>query len=123
MGSHLARFPYHTFSKTIFHTFSIPNSKTLIPTFTFIFENFIHGTQCKSICKTVNSGKEQNLNKQIAELKISILLNTLCTFWSKSILFQDLENQFHNSILFQYHVGTLTLAPSPFGLVVILCSD
>jgi len=35
----------------------------------------------KNICKTVISGKEQNLNKQIAEfLEFPYFFNTLCAF-------------------------------------------
>jgi len=44
--------------------------------------------KCENICKTVISGKEQNLNKQMAEFGSSILL----CIWPNSILFQGLEN-------------------------------
>jgi len=54
------------------------------------FENFIHGTHCKSICRTVTSGKEQNLNKQMAEFRISMLfqyfMHILAKFNAFSIL-------------------------------------
>jgi len=40
-------------------------------------------------------------------LEFPYFFNTYCTFWQNSILFQGLENQFWNSILFQYRVGTL----------------
>jgi len=63
-----------------------------------------------NICKTVISAKEQDLNKQWLNFEFAYFFNTLCTFWPNSILFQGLENRFHNSILFQYfqyRVGTL----------------
>jgi len=50
----------HTFSKTIFHVFSIRN------------DNFIHQTQRKKTSAN-NNGKEQNPNKHMAEFGISIL--------------------------------------------------
>jgi len=66
----------------------------------------------KNICKTVISGKERNLKKQMAECGISILFNSLFTFCMilYSILFPGLVNRFHNSVVFQYSqylVGTL----------------
>ena len=65
----------------------------------------------KNICRTVISGEEQNLNKQVFEFIIFILFQYfICTFCPNSILFQGLQNRFHNSILLQYfpyHVGTL----------------
>jgi len=80
----------HTFAKNIFHTFSIPNLKTLIRSFSFIFRNFTHGTQYKKICKTVISDKEHNLKKQMAEFGISILFQyftyILAKFHTFSIL-------------------------------------
>jgi len=53
----------------------------------------------KNICKTFISSKEQNLNKTMAEFVISIVFQSLCTFWPNSILFQGLQNRFYNSIL------------------------
>jgi len=65
----------------------------------------------QKISAEVISAEEQNFNKQMAEFTISIPFQYfLCTFWPNSILFQDLENRFHNSILFQYCVGTLLMA-------------
>jgi len=62
----------------------------------------------KNICKTVISGKEQNLNKQIAEFEISILFQHFLYIFAKfQYFFEVLEN---NSVLFQYlqyRVGTL----------------
>jgi len=64
----------HTFSKSIFHTF-----KTKIKHFNTI--TYLHFSKilfmehnAENICATVNSGKEQNLNKQMVEFRISILL-------------------------------------------------
>jgi len=53
----------------------------------------------KIISKTVIGNKKQNLDKQMVEFVTSILFNTLCTFWSNSILFHGLDNEFHNSTL------------------------
>ena len=48
--------------------------------------------------------------KFLFHLEYPYFFNTLCTFWPNSILFQGLENQFWNSILFQqYRVGALTI--------------
>jgi len=55
-------------------------------------------------------GEEQNLYKQMVEFRIFILFEYFMTFLPNSILFQGLENRFHNSIplqYFQYRVGTL----------------
>jgi len=41
---------------------------------TSFFQNLIHGTQGKNVCKTVISGKEQNLNIQTGDFGISMLL-------------------------------------------------
>jgi len=60
----------------------------------------------ESICRTILSDEEQKMNTQIVEEMVSIFLILYA-----HILFQCLENRFHNSILFQcfqYRVGTLT---------------
>ena len=41
---------------------------------TSFFQNLIHGTQGKNVCKTVIRGKEQNLNIQTGDFGISMLL-------------------------------------------------
>jgi len=45
----------------------------------------------KDICKTVISREEENLNKQMTELKIYLFFQYFITFWSNWILFQGLE--------------------------------
>jgi len=53
----------------------------------------------KAICKTVVSGKEKiGINKWL-NLEFPYLFSTLCMFSANLILFQGLENRFHNSIL------------------------
>jgi len=52
-----------------------------------------------NICKTVISGKEQNLNKKWLNLEFPYVFSTFFTFGPNSILFQGLENRFHDSIL------------------------
>jgi len=63
----------HTSSKTISHTFSILSEKTLMHHSSSFSENFIQGTQCKTIWKAVISDEEQNMNKQMSKCGISIL--------------------------------------------------
>jgi len=46
----------------------------------------------------------------VFHLKFPYFFNTSCSFWSNSILFHGLENQFWNSILFQYRMGTLLMS-------------
>jgi len=60
------------FQKTFPYFFNT-KLKTSVPSFGSFLENFTHGTQCKNICRTVISGKVKNLNKQMVELRISIL--------------------------------------------------
>jgi len=40
-------------------------------------ENFIDGTQCKELLQNCHSGNEENLNKQTAKFRISILFQYL----------------------------------------------
>jgi len=56
----------------------------------------------KNICRTIISSKEQNLNEQMVEFRISILFQYFMNILAKFNTFQGLENQFHNSIFFQY---------------------
>jgi len=58
------------------------------------------------VCKTVISGKEQNLLKKWMNLEFPYFFNTISTFRQNSVVFQGLENRFHNSILFQYRTET-----------------
>jgi len=46
----------------------------------------------KIICRNVISGKEQNLNKEMAEFGISLLFQ-YSRFWPNSTLFRGLENR------------------------------
>jgi len=56
----------------------------------------------RNICRTVISGKEQNVDTQMDEFRISILFEYFMNILPNSILFLGLTNRFHNSILFQY---------------------
>jgi len=58
-----------------------------------------------SICKTVISGKEQNLNKRL-NLEFPYFSNTLCTFWKIQYFFKVLKYDFTIQH-FQFRVGTL----------------
>jgi len=60
--------PFSILFQDLFNT----KLKSLIPSFTVaqFFENLIDGRQCKNICRTVISGKEQNVNKQMPEFGI-----------------------------------------------------
>ena len=53
-------------------------------------------------------------------LEFRYFFNNLYTFWPNSILFQGLENWFHNSILFQCRVGTLCQWPWKQGSHIFL---
>ena len=90
--------------------FSIPfeyifntNEKTLMPSLIFIFRKFYSwNTMQKTAAKLSSAVKNKIWKKQMDEFGIFILFQYFCTFWPNSILFQGLENRFHNSILFQY---------------------
>ena len=88
-------FPY------FFNTFSLPNWKSFIPLLTSFFNNFTHGTQCRTIINVI----EQYLNKHMAQFRISILFAFRPT--PNSILFQ----------YFQYRVGTLFIVRELIGLL------
>jgi len=55
----------------------------------------------KNICRTVTSGKEQNLDKQMDKLGICFQHFIYSIFWPNSTHIQDLENRFYNSILYE----------------------
>jgi len=90
----------HTFSKTIFHTFSILNEKN------FATITYLHF--CKTVFMEYNKKSSAKLSSAVKN-KIWIdkwlywefmhLFHILCTFWPNLILFQGLKNLFHNSIL------------------------
>ena len=90
----------HTFSKTIFHTFSIPNEKTLLPSLIFIFLNFIHGAQCKKYLRNCHRRKMQNSNKRIAKFEISILFHYCMCILAKFSTFSRSWKRFWKSMLF-----------------------
>jgi len=103
----------HIFSKTIFHTFSIPNEKTSMPSLVFIFSKFCSwNAMQKTPAKLSSVAKNKIWINKWLNLEFLYFLNTSCTCWPNSILFQGLENQFHNSILFWYfqcRMGTLQM--------------
>ena len=53
---------------------------------------------------------ESWINKSL-DVEFSYFFDTSWTFWPNSILFQGLENRFHDWILFQCRVGTLLTYP------------
>jgi len=72
-------------------------------TYLHFLQNFIHGKQCKKTSAKLSSAVKKKIGINIwLNLEFPYILNTLCTFWSNSILFQGLENRFNNSIFFQY---------------------
>jgi len=77
------------------------------------FKNFTRGTQETSAEMSSAVKKKILINKWL-NLEFPYFFNTLCAFWPNSILFQGLENRFHNSILFQYRVETLPRFPHIF---------
>ena len=100
----------HTFSKTIFHTFSIPNEKTLLPSLIFIFFNFIHGAQCKIYLRNCHRRKMQNSNKRIAKFEISILFHYCMCILAKFSTFSRSWKpilKINAFSYFQNRVGTL----------------
>ena len=98
----------HTVSTTIFHTFSMRNEKTLTPSLIFIYPKFYSWNKMQKNFANLSSAVTNKIwiNKWL-NLEFPYFFNTLCTFWSNSILFQGFQNGFDNSILFQYRVGTL----------------
>ena len=98
----LARVPAHfqkSFSTFVQCFLSIKWSNTI--TYLHFFNILCVEHNAKNICRTVIGGKEQNLDKQMAKLGISILFQHFIysIFWPNSTHLQDLENRFHNSIL------------------------
>jgi len=64
----------------------------------------------KTSAELSSAVKKKNWIKKWLDLGFPDFCNTLCTFWPSWILFQGLENWFHNLILFryfQYRVATL----------------
>jgi len=91
--------------KAIFKTWcSTTQKKTKIVTSLHFFKILFIENKAKNNCKTVISGKEQNLNKKWLNLEFPFFFNNLVTFWPNSILFKVLK--FNNSIL-SNRVGTL----------------
>jgi len=97
-GSHVLKLFFHI----IWYLFNTKLKNFHTITYLHFSKNLLMEHNAKIICKTVVSGKEQNLNEQMAEFVISILFQYFCTFWPNWTLIQGLEKRFHNSILFQY---------------------
>ena len=57
------------------------------PLFTFIFQKFYWWNTMQKTCRTAISGKEQNLNKQMAEFGISKLFHYFMNILAKFITF------------------------------------
>ena len=102
------RVPTH-FQKTFSISF-YTKLKTLLVSFSLFFENFTQGTRCKKHLRTVVSGEEQNLNKQMAEFRIAILfqyfmyllakLNTFSRSWKAISQFSTAWEPWINNLSF-----------------------
>ena len=82
----------HAFSKTVLHAFSIPLQYQMKKN-NFNTINYVHFTKklfmehnAKNNCKTVISGIEKNLNKQMTELGIANLLQYCIQFFLRKML-------------------------------------
>ena len=82
--------------------------KNLTPSLMSIFPKFYSWNTMQTRFANLSSAVKNKIwiNKWL-NLVFPYFFNTLCTFWPNSILFQGLQKRFHNSIRFQYCVGTL----------------